>query len=213
MFCSGGQSDAKPSVYNTLKGGEVTSLEQFTDGYLFYDIVTSLNLTYSTKENDTNTEAVPTDSTEPMDINVEQINTTNEETVEAGHSVSQSAASDSPEVGGKENADSERKYDSVKKCIDDIFQMDSTSLINYSECLKGNDLELAKVAVFLLAALVQNLLSTDMESTKPLTQLDSQVQEDIQEFLSSVLTDRSQDDEPIKKSEFHTILSRSAGHL
>ncbi|GFY69885.1 uncharacterized protein TNIN_252551 [Trichonephila inaurata madagascariensis] len=170
-----------------------------------------MNLTYSAKENDTNTEAVPTDSTEPMDVNVEQINTTNEETVVAGHSVSHSAASDSPEVKGKGNVNSEKKYDSVKKCIDDIFQMDSTSLINYSECLKGNDLELAKVAVFLLTALVQNLLSTDMESTKPLTQLDSQVQEDIQEFLSSVLTDRSQDDEPIKKSEFHKILSRSAG--
>ncbi|GFQ69949.1 retrovirus-related Pol polyprotein from transposon TNT 1-94 [Trichonephila clavata] len=191
--------------YNTLKEGDVTSLAQFTDGSLFYDIVTSLNSTNSPKEN------ITTDSTEPMNVNVGQINTTNEETVKAGQSVSQIAVSDSPEVGEKGNIDSEKKYDSVKKFIDDIFQMDSTSLINYSECLKGNELELAKVAVFLLVTLVQNLLFTNIELTKPLFQLDSQVQEDIQEFLSFVLADRSQDDGPIKKSEFHKILSRSAG--
>ncbi|GFR28139.1 uncharacterized protein TNCT_295591, partial [Trichonephila clavata] len=169
------------------------------------------NFTYSAKENDANAKAAPTDSMEPMDVNVEQINTVNEETVETGQSVSQNAVSDSPEVEENGNIDSKKKYDSVKNCIDDIFQVDSTSLINYLECLKGNELELAKVAVFLLTALVQNLLSTNMELTKPLTQLDSQVQEDIQEFLSFVLTDRSQDDGPIKKSEFHKLLSRSVG--
>ncbi|GFR07799.1 uncharacterized protein TNCT_29891 [Trichonephila clavata] len=197
--------------YNTLNEGDVTSLVQFTDGSLFYDIVTSVNFTYSAKENDANAKAAPTDSMEPMDVNVEQINTVNEETVETGQSVSQNAVSDSPEVEENGNIDSKKKYDSVKNCIDDIFQVDSTSLINYLECLKGNELELAKVAVFLLTALVQNLLSTNMELTKPLTQLDSQVQEDIQEFLSFVLTDRSQDDGPIKKSEFHKLLSRSVG--
>ncbi|GFQ95182.1 uncharacterized protein TNCT_602181 [Trichonephila clavata] len=196
--------------YNTLKQGDVTSLAQFTDGSLFYDIVTSLNFTYSAKENDAKAEAAPTDSMERMDNNVEQINTINKESVETGQS-SQSAVSDFPEVGENENIDSEKKYDSVKKCIDDIFQIDSISLINYSECLISNELELAKVAVFLLTALVEQLLSTDKESTKSLTQLDSQVQEDIQEFLSFVLTDRSQEDGPIKKSEFHKLLSLFPG--
>ncbi|GFY69886.1 uncharacterized protein TNIN_252561 [Trichonephila inaurata madagascariensis] len=196
--------------YNTLKEGDVTSLAQFTDGSLFYDIVTSLNFTYFSKEN-AKAESAATDSMEPMDVSVEPINTINEETVETGQSVSQSAVNDSLEVGENGNIDSKKKYDSLKKCIDDIFQIESTSLINYLECLKGNELELAKVAIFLLTALVQNLLSTDRESTTPLTQLDSQVQEDIQEFLSFVLTDRSQNDGPIKKSEFHKLLSRSAG--
>ncbi|GFS97079.1 uncharacterized protein TNCV_4492561 [Trichonephila clavipes] len=213
--------------YNTLKEGGVTSLVEFTDGSLFYDIVTSLNVTYFSKEN-AKTESAATDSKEPMDVSVKLINTINEETVETRESVSKSAVSDSQEVGGNGDIDYEKKYNSVKKCInetvetgqsvsqmkkciDDIFQVDSTSLINYLECLKGNELELAKVAIFLLSALVQNLLSTDRESTTPLTQLDSQVQEDIQEFLSFVLTDRSQNDGPIKKSEFHKLLSRSAG--
>ncbi|GFQ79294.1 uncharacterized protein TNCT_656321 [Trichonephila clavata] len=196
--------------YNTLKQGDVTSLAQFTDGSLFYDIVTSVNFTYSAKENDAKAEAAPADSMECMDNNVEQINTINKESVETGQS-SQSAVSDFPEVGENENIDSEKKYDSVKKCIDDIFQIDSISLINYSECLISNELELAKVAVLLLTALVEELLSTDKESTKSLTQLDSQVQEDIQEFLSFVLADRRQEDGPIKKSEFHKLLSIFSG--
>ncbi|GFR28029.1 uncharacterized protein TNCT_115561 [Trichonephila clavata] len=141
--------------YNTLKERDVTSLAQFTDGSLFYDIVTSL---------------------------------------------------DSPEVGENGNIDSEEKYDSVKKCIDDIFRIDSISLINYSKCLIGNELELAKVAVFLLTA-----LSIDKNLIKSLTHLDIQVQEDIKELLSFVFTDRCEDDGPIKKSEFHQLLSRFAG--
>ncbi|GFR23124.1 putative oxidoreductase GLYR1 homolog [Trichonephila clavata] len=201
--------------YNTLKEGDVTSLAQFTDGSLFYDIITSLNFMYSAKENDAKAEAAPTDSMESMDATVEQIN---EKTVETGQSVSQSAVSDSPKVGENGNIDSEKKYHSVKKCIDgihlflkkiqqkDIFLIDSISLINYSECLIGNELQLAKVAVFLLTA-----LSIDRESMKSLTQLDIQVQEDIKEFLSFVFTDRSQDDGPIKKSEFHKLLTQFAG--
>ncbi|GFQ71958.1 putative oxidoreductase GLYR1 homolog [Trichonephila clavata] len=188
--------------YNTLKEGDVT-LAQFTDGSLFYDIVTSLNFKYSAKENHDKAEAARPDTMESMDVNVEQIK---EKIVETGQSVSQSAVSDSPEVGEKGNIDSEKKYDSVKKCIDDIFLIDSISLINYSECLIGNELELAKVAVFLLSA-----LSIERESMKSLTKLDIQVQEDIKEFLSFVLKDRSQDDGPIKKSEFHQLLSRFAG--
>ncbi|GFS92965.1 uncharacterized protein NPIL_472041 [Nephila pilipes] len=207
----GKKSESILQWYNSLTTkGDVQSLAQFTDGSYFYDIVTSLNFIYP---EDAKTETDPTDSADPMDVSNDGINTTSEDVsnVTVEKSAPQVATSDSSEKGENRSTDSQNKYDTVKKFIDIFYNMDSTSIINYSECLNGKELELAKVAVLLLSALVQNLLSTKDEVIYTTTLLDQQVQEDIKECLSLVITDNRLGEGPIKKTEFHRILSRPAG--
>ncbi|KAG8185760.1 hypothetical protein JTE90_000743 [Oedothorax gibbosus] len=102
----------------------------------------------------------------------------------------------------------EQKYEIIEKFIDTFFQIQSSTLVAYQECMEGEDLELAKVCVILLSAMVQNFLSTDNESLKTIMLLDVGVQEDIKEFLA-LLLERSDNKGPLTKAELHKVLGKA----
>ncbi|KFM65524.1 hypothetical protein X975_25511, partial [Stegodyphus mimosarum] len=80
-------------------------------------------------------------------------------------------------------------------------------MIDYEECKSGKELELAKVAVFLLSALVQSLLSAGSEEVNTLTLLTDQTQEDIKECLALLVENSPHG---IRRAELHRILNRPA---
>ncbi|XP_022247203.1 uncharacterized protein LOC111086877 [Limulus polyphemus] len=77
---------------------------------------------------------------------------------------------------------------SVQTYLHKFYKTNTDMLIHYDKCLHGSELELAKTAVLLLCAAVQQSLCP---STQPLitslTQLDEGVQKEIRECLEAVL--------------------------
>ncbi|XP_035218898.1 uncharacterized protein LOC118192107, partial [Stegodyphus dumicola] len=101
----------------------------------------------------------------------------------------------------------DEKYSFLKKFIDDVYHIDSGLMIDYEECKSGKELELAKVAVFLLSALVQSLLSAGSQEVNTLTLLSDQTQEDIKECIALLVENSPYG---IRRVELHRILNRPA---
>ncbi|GBM82619.1 hypothetical protein AVEN_26802-1 [Araneus ventricosus] len=115
-------------------------------------------------------------------------------------------------VKESDHTDTHKKYDVIRKFIDDFYHVESSLLIDYGECQKGKELELAKVAVFLLSAMVQNLLSSEDKVVYNTTLLEQEVQANIFECLALVFGEKDMGENQIKKSELHKVLSRAASY-
>ncbi|CAL1301012.1 unnamed protein product [Larinioides sclopetarius] len=202
--------------YNSLTTrGDVNSLEQFTDGSHFFEIVASLQpfLLQGSKESNLATESVIFSETS-IACN-EEVMTSVEEAATEGKM--ETSVSESIDVGPfvikeSDHTDTQKKYDAIRKFIDDFYHVESSSLVDYGECQKGKELELAKVAVFLLSAMVQTLVSSKNEVVYNTTLLELEVQENIHECLALVLDEKDVGENHIKKSELHKVLSRAASY-
>ncbi|GBM09190.1 hypothetical protein AVEN_226700-1 [Araneus ventricosus] len=94
----------------------------------------------------------------------------------------------------------------------DFYHVESSSLIDYGECQRGKELELAEVAVFLLSALVQNLLSSEDKVAYNIILLEQEVQANICECMALVCGEKDMGENQINKSELHKVLSRAASY-
>ncbi|XP_042908157.1 putative leucine-rich repeat-containing protein DDB_G0290503 isoform X2 [Parasteatoda tepidariorum] len=100
------------------------------------------------------------------------------------------------------------RYNVVQRFIESMLELQCETLVNFPQCLERNELELAKLTILLLSAMVQYSLSTKkdhiMASCYSLSQED---QEEIMDCLEIFLKERQS---PIEHKEFHSRLSRRA---
>ncbi|KAF8782407.1 hypothetical protein HNY73_012697 [Argiope bruennichi] len=198
------KSQAILQWFNSLTTkGDVNSLVQFSDGSHFLDIVVSLEEIIPRENNSTSTTICEGIASNEDNTSVEE----GAEKEKTETSVSESE-NDGPFVN--KEADIQKKYDVIRKFIDDFYHIESSSLISYDECQNGKELELAKVAVFLLTAMVQTLLCVENETVFNAALLEPEIQVNIHECMSYIFDNKDSEENQFKKAELHRILSRPA---
>ncbi|XP_076344891.1 uncharacterized protein LOC143244324 [Tachypleus tridentatus] len=82
----------------------------------------------------------------------------------------------------------EDRFRIIARFLNEFYKTKTEMFIHYDKCLHGSELELAKTAVLLLCAAVQQSLCSSTQSLiTSLTQLDEGVQKEIRECLEAVL--------------------------
>ncbi|XP_054708055.1 centrosomal protein of 83 kDa-like, partial [Uloborus diversus] len=104
--------------------------------------------------------------------------------------------------------DSRAIFEIVKKHINETLRVSSEELIDYEGCLRGSEVELAKVAAFVLCITVTLLLEKPLGNPRLslLSQLDDAIQVEIRECMDCIMVYPSSD---LRRADLVRVLGRS----
>lgn len=109
-------------------------------------------------------------------------------------------------VKSDHNEDIFKRFQYIQKFIDERYHLKSEEVIAYDKCLKSCELELAKMALFVLSEIVILLTRQENSTLQTLFLLDASIQEELEECFKLFISER----EMIKKSDIERILSKNA---